>query len=261
MFKLVCALVGIYFFGFFGAFLGYFLGGVVDRSRAYGIGGINPLSSSRRQKVFLETVFILKGKLAKADGHISKHEIAHVEQFIQKLGMPTEYRQNAIALFNQGADPSFDFEPSLREFMAVCGHTHSLRQMLLVYLIVMALSDGRIDSSEERLLVDIARHLGYDDTAFRHILDMVLNRSHFAGGQVTSVAALEDAYKAIGVSKESSDQEVKYAYRKLMSQYHPDKLIGQGLPKDMIAVATEQAQEVQVAYDLITKNRKHELVT
>ena len=261
MFKLVCALVGIYFFGFFGAFLGYFLGGVVDRSRAYGIGGINPLSSSRRQKVFLETVFILKGKLAKADGHISKHEIAHVEQFIQKLGMPTEYRQNAIALFNQGADPSFDFEPSLREFMAVCGHTHSLRQMLLVYLIVMALSDGRIDSSEERLLVDIARHLGYDETAFRHILDMVLNRSHFAGGQVTSVAALDDAYKAIGVSKESSDQEIKYAYRKLISQYHPDKLIGQGLPKDMIAVATEQAQEVQVAYDLITKNRKQELVT
>ncbi|TDI82442.1 MAG: co-chaperone DjlA [Betaproteobacteria bacterium] len=261
MFKLVCALVGIYFFGFFGAFLGYFLGGVVDRSRAYGIGGINPLSSSRRQKVFLETVFILKGKLAKADGHISKHEIAHVEQFIQKLGMPTEYRQNAIALFNQGADPSFDFEPSLREFMAVCGHTHSLRQMLLVYLIVMALSDGRIDSSEERLLIDIARHLGYDETAFRHILDMVLNRSHFAGGQVTSVAALDDAYKAIGVSKESSDQEIKYAYRKLISQYHPDKLIGQGLPKDMIAVATEQAQEVQVAYDLITKNRKQELVT
>jgi len=261
VFKLVCALVGIYFFGFFGAFLGYFLGGVVDRSRAYGIGGINPLSSSRRQKVFLETVFILKGKLAKADGHISKHEIAHVEQFIQKLGMPTEYRQNAIALFNQGADPSFDFEPSLREFMAVCGHTHSLRQMLLVYLIVMALSDGRIDSSEERLLIDIARHLGYDETAFRHILDMVLNRSHFAGGQVTSVAALDDAYKAIGVSKESSDQEIKYAYRKLISQYHPDKLIGQGLPKDMIAVATEQAQEVQVAYDLITKNRKQELVT
>jgi len=127
---------------------------------------------------------------------------------------------------------------------------------LLVYLIVMALSDGRIDSSEERLLIDIARHLGYDETAFRQLLNMVLNQSHFAGGQTTSVAALEDAYKAIGVSKENSDQEVKYAYRKLMSQYHPDKLIGQGLPKDMIAVATEQAQEVQVAYDLITKSRK-----
>ena len=69
MFKLLCALIGIYFFGFFGAFIGYFLGSIIDRSRAYGIGGINPLSSGHRQKVFLETVFILKGKLAKADGH------------------------------------------------------------------------------------------------------------------------------------------------------------------------------------------------
>jgi DnaJ like chaperone protein len=58
------------------------------------------------------------------------------------------------------------------------------------------------------------------------------------------------------VSKESSDQEVKMAYRKLMSQYHPDKLMGQGVPEDMIAVATEQAKEVQVAYDLIARSRK-----
>jgi hypothetical protein len=43
--------------------------------------------------------------------------------------------------------------------------------------------------------------------------------------------------------------------RKLMSQYHPDKLIGQGLPKDMIDVATEQAKEIQLAHDLIQKTR------
>ena len=99
MFKLVCALLGYYFLGFFGALIGYFLGSIIDRSRAYGIGGINPLSSGNRQKIFLETVLILKGKLAKADGHISKQEIAHVEQFIQKLGMSAEHRQNAITLF------------------------------------------------------------------------------------------------------------------------------------------------------------------
>ena len=256
MFKLVCALLGYYFFGFFGALFGYFLGSIIDRSRAYGIGGINPLSSGNRQKIFLETVFILQGKLAKADGHISKQEIAHVEQFIQKLGMSAEHRQNAITLFKQGSNPEYDIEPPLREFMSVCGHTHHLRQMLLVYLIVMALSDGNIVSSEERLLISIAHHLGYDEAAFRQMLDMVSNQSHFAGGQATSATALEDAYKALGVNKDNTDQEIKHAYRKLMSQYHPDKLMGQGLPEDMIAVATEQAKEVQIAYDLITKSRK-----
>jgi DnaJ like chaperone protein len=58
------------------------------------------------------------------------------------------------------------------------------------------------------------------------------------------------------VSETLSDQEIKRAYRKLMSQYHPDKLIGQGLPEDMLEVATEQAKEIQVAYDLIKKHRE-----
>ena len=35
------------------------------------------------------------------------------------------------------------------------------------------------------------------------------------------------------------------ATRKLISQYHPDKLMGQGLPPDMIAMATEKAKEIQ----------------
>lgn len=256
MFKLVGALIGFYLYGIAGAIIGFFLGSFVERFSAYGIGGVNPLSSGHRQTVFLETVFILMGKLAKADGHISKDEVAHVEQFMQKLGMSAVHRQQGIALFKRGAVPDFAYEPTLKQFMAVCGHTHDLKQMLLVYLIVMALSDGRIDTAEERLLVDIARQLGYDQAAFQHMLEMVLNQSHFAGGQASSATALEDAYKALGVSADSSDQEVKKAYRKLISQYHPDKLIGQGLPEDMIAVATEQAKEVQLAYDLIEKSRK-----
>lgn len=255
MFRTIGALVGFYLYGFLGGLIGFILGGFVDRIMAYGVGGVNPLSSATRQTVFLQTVFILMGKLAKADGHISKDEIAYVEQFMQKLGMSAEHRQQAIALFKQGATPDYDIQPNISQFLAVCGHTHSLRQMLLVYLIVMALSDGRIDSAEEHLLIEIARQLGYNQAAFQSMLDMVLNQSHFAGGQATSATALEDAYKALGVPKESTDAEVKKAYRKLISQYHPDKLIGQGLPEDMIAVATEQAKEVQLAYDLIMKSR------
>ncbi|MDO8369346.1 MAG: co-chaperone DjlA [Candidatus Nitrotoga sp.] len=255
MFKLIGALLGFYFLGFFGAFIGYFLGSFLDRYKAYGIGGVNPLSQHQRQSVFLETIFISMGKLAKADGHISQDDIDHVEQFIQKLGMSAEHRQQAIALFKRGADANFDIESSLKKFIAICGNTNDLKQMLLVYLIVMALSDGHIHSAEEIMLKDVARHFGYDQAAFKRILDMVLNQSHFAGGQTISATSLEDAYKALGVNKESSDHEIKRAYRKLMSQYHPDKLMGQGVPEDMIAVATEQAKEVQVAYDLITTSR------
>ena len=255
MFKLIGAIAGYLLFGFFGGLFGLFAGGFFDRMRVYGSGGMNPLQNALRQAVFLETVFISMGKLAKADGQVSQDEIDHVEQFMQKLGMTAEHRQQAIALFKRGADQAFDIEPTLKRFMSVCGHTRHLKQVLLVYLIVMALADGHFHPAEEALLADIAARLGYDQAAFRQMLEMVLNQSHFAGGQANAAAALDDAYKALGVTKDNTDAEIKRAYRKLMSQYHPDKLIGQGVPEDMIAMATEQAKEIQLAHDLIKKSR------
>lgn len=255
MFKILGAISGFLVLGFIGLILGLIGGSFIDRLLAYGPGGVNPFSATRRQSVFLETVFILMGKLAKADGRVSESEIAHVEQFMQKLRMTQEHRLKAIALFKQGAVKDYDIHPQLNVFLAACGYSPDLKQMLLVYLIIMGLSDGHLNAAEEELLQAIAGRLGYHPAAFEQLLDMVMNQMHFAAGGASSANALDDAYRALGVDKDSSDAEIKRAYRKLMSQYHPDKLMGQGVPEDMIAVATEQAKEVQIAYDLIKKSR------
>jgi DnaJ like chaperone protein len=255
LFKLIGVFLGYHLFGFWGALLGFFAGSFFDRVRIYGAGAANPLQNALRQAVFLETVFISMGKLAKADGHVSQDEIDHVEQFMQKLGMTEQHRQQAIALFKQGADPAFDIKATYDRFLSICGNTKDLKQVLLIYLIVMALADGHFHPAEEALLLDIAARLGFDRTAFLHLKDMVMNQSHFGGVPVDTADTLEDAYKALGVTKESSDAEIKRAYRKLMSQHHPDKLIGQGMPVDMVAMATEQAKEIQLAHDLIKRHR------
>lgn len=256
MFKLVGIVVGYLLLGWFGIFLGLILGAVIDRVRALGQGALNPLHAALRQTVFLETVFLAMGKLAKADGRVSEAEIAHAEALMQKLGMTAEHRQQAITLFKQGAAGERDMYETCRKFMSVCGQTHHLKEMLLVYLIVMAMADGEYHPEEEKLLTEIAGYLGYGPQAFKRLLEMVVNQTHFSGGgQADTEAALEDAYKALGVSKENTDAEVKRAYRKLMSKYHPDKLMGQGLPEDMIKVATEQAKDIQLAYDLVSRQR------
>ena len=258
MYQLIGAIIGGYCWGFWGVLLGLFIGSAIARTQDYGIGGINPLGTGQRNAIFLETVFILMGKLAKEDGHISKNEISHVEQFMTKLNMTAENRKQAISQFKRGSQPNFDIETTLQHFMAHCGHTQNLKQVLLMYLIVMAIADGHLDPSEHRLLEKIALRLGYNSILFNQMLEMVLNQNHFSQQRPHSQNsnALAEAYKALGVTAQNSDQEIKRAYRKLISQYHPDKLIGQGLPEDMIAVATEQAKEIQVAYDLIKKHRE-----
>jgi DnaJ like chaperone protein len=257
MFKLIGSIAGFALLGFFGGVIGFIVGWMVDRIRNYGSGALNPLENGLRQRVFLETLFIAMGRLAKADGRVSEAEIAHTEDLMVKLGMSDEHRRQAIALFKRGADPEMDIAQICARFMSVCGHTRHLPEVLLVYLITLAMVDGHLHPAEEAVLLEAARCLGYDQAALRHLMDMVLNQSHFAGGATNSKAALDDAYKALGVTRESSDQDVKRAYRKLISQYHPDKLIGQGMPEDMIAIATEKAKEIQLAYDLIEKSRRN----
>ncbi len=255
LFKLIGIVVGYYFLGGWGIFFGYILGSIIDRVRTYGFASLNPLKHAMRQSVFIETVFILMGRLAKADGRVSEVEVAHAEQFMSKLGMTHDHRQTAITWFKRGANPEYDIEQTYAKFLKYCGQIKNLKEVLLVYLIVMALADGHFHPEEEKLLVDIAARLGFGPNAFKHLLDMVLNQTHFAGGKVVTEASLDDAYKALGVTKESSDAEIKRAYRKLMSQYHPDKLMGQGMPEDMIKMATEQAKDIQLAYDIIKKTR------
>ena len=73
---------------------------------------------------------------------------------------------------------------------------------------------------------------------------------------ICHIDAVAAAYQALGVSKDDSDAEIKKSYRRLVREYHPDKLMGQGLPEEMIKEATERSQEIQTAYDKIRQARK-----
>jgi DnaJ like chaperone protein len=68
-------------------------------------------------------------------------------------------------------------------------------------------------------------------------------------------SSLSDAYAIVGVENTVSDAELKKAYRRLMSQHHPDKLVAKGLPDEMIKDATAKTQQIKAAYEQIRKTR------
>ena len=283
--KYITAVIGYYLFGhsFFGAFIGFLVGGFISfklsgglLGQLSGFGNVAGMKGLRteRQSLFFKTVFTMMGKLAKSDGRVSEQEVAHVEQFMAQLNMSAEHRKQAIGYFKTGSQADYVIEPLLKEFNEVTAASPNLKQMLMVYLVRVALADGQLHPNEADVLQKIAQNIGISAQAFERLLAMLRGQDQFsggyyqgnhqggqaggqssAGGGYTSVSAISSAYQALGVSEGDSDAEIKKAYRRLIREYHPDKLAGQGLPEAMIKEATKRTQEIQTAYDLIKKSR------
>lgn len=234
-----------------------------------------PLSEEDKKAVeqaFFSALFPVMGQIAKADGRICEQEIEATQQLFEKMGLNTDARRVAIELFKQGAEDNFELDQALAGLNSQVHINANLKKIFLVYLVSIAFADGHLHDAEDQILKAVAQRLGFSVFAYQQLLGMVEAQRYFYQGQQqhsgyhyreqagawkrTSKDELTLAYEALGVSSSASDKEIKTAWRKLMSEYHPDKLTGRGVPEDMVKLATERSQEVQAAYDLIKKHRK-----
>jgi len=256
--KVIGGLIGLITGGIPGLVLGVVVGHFFDRGliSAFKFGA--PENIERIKTSFFETTFQLSGFVAKADGRVSEQEIQHTEQVFQQMNLTAEQRKRGIELFRRGAADDFQPEPVISEFVQICGPQRQLQQTLLTFLVSLALADQRIETAEMEALKRIAVLIGYGAARLEQLLRMAQAQEHFHGkdGYVAQPGtSLEDAYTALGVEKSVSDRELKQAYRRRMSENHPDKLIAKGVPEHMIKLATERSQEIQAAYNMIKQTR------
>lgn len=265
--KLVGGLLGLLLSkgSILGMLFGVLIGHQFDKGFAgtagRGPGGFSRASPGRRQKVFFETVFLAMGHLAKADGRVSEEEIRAARTYMHAIHLGPEDVREAIALFSRGKDPGFPIDAQIAELASVCGGQTALVRNFLEVLMGFALSKGSISAVERELLWRMAGGLGVSRVAMAQFEAALRAQYTFRqGGRAgqpgfTAADELKQAYTALGVDSKASDKEVKTAYRRLMNQHHPDKLVAKGLPESMKEAAEERTREIRKAYETIRDHR------
>ena len=247
-------------FGFLvGGPIGAVLGAALGRSFSRAIGGIetgqrNVSGQERAQLAFFTATFGVMGQVAKADGHVSPDEIRLVHRIMDELGLDSEQRGAARAIFNEGKSSRFPLDEVLDQLRAECGRATNLLRMFLEIQVQAAWADGGVHPEERRLLLHVAARLGFSQAMYLEIERMV-GAGMGAQSRASSGPTLEDAYATLGVSPDTPDAEVKRAYRRLMSRHHPDKLASKGLPDEMMRAATERTQQIKAAWDRVQSAR------
>ncbi len=257
--KVIGALIGLLFAGPVGMALGFITGHLFDLGYFQTIfqaaqGNIHTQS----QQIFFNNTFKIMGYVAKSDGRVSEKEIQMARSIMSKMGLNEALKQQAMHFFSEGKEPYFDVDHALFELRQVCQIQPALLQIFLDIQLQMASADANLSAAKKATLEHICSELGIAGYSFNQYENQY--QRQYRGQQQrphaqSDTLSLSDAYQILGIAQHATPEEIKTAYRRLMSQNHPDKLIAKGLPPEMIKVATQKTQRIKQAYELIKKGR------
>jgi DnaJ like chaperone protein len=240
--KILGGAAGFALGGPLGALIGGIAGHVYDSRRATeladepGAGSPDPT----KQIGFTIAVIALSAKLAKADGVVTKDEIAAFREVFQ---VPPDEVRNVARVFDMARKSAAGFQPYARQVAGMFADNPAVLEELLGCLFHIAKADGRIADEEADYIAKVARIFGFDDAAFTRI------RAENLGPDAA------DPYTVLGVAADASDAAVRRAWRELVRENHPDRLIAQGMPEEFVAIANDKLATINAAWDRVSQQR------
>ncbi|MBF0233703.1 MAG: co-chaperone DjlA [Desulfamplus sp.] len=212
----------------------YLLGSGIYQRLSYG---------EEAQLTFFVAAFSMLAKIAKVDGRVSEKEIESIDSFmLNDLHLDSQSRQSAIHIFRHALNSPESFEAFAMQFYTAFSSQPRIIDLMMDILFRVSVADGGIDPAEERLLLSAARIFNYSPSDYAMLKSRYIRESN-------------RFYAVLECDKTASDEQIKKQYRKLASEYHPDKIASKGLPEEFSKFAADKFREIQEAYDNIKKER------
>jgi DnaJ like chaperone protein len=239
------------------------LGHIWDRS----VGSMHTPADSAPLS-FIEPLFGLSGAIAKSDGRVSEQEIAATEQLMARMRLSADQRAAAIAQFNAGKLSDYSTSNAIVQLKLWCAGRRDRAFLLVDLLLDIVCAEGPLAPAklvlvrklcwslgmDERQLVALAAMKGYTYVAPENWQEYTNAQGGERARQAPRSASTgKDPYAVLGIDRSVGASEVKRAYRKLISQHHPDKL--GNVPDELKRRAEERARDINAAYEKIQAER------
>lgn len=211
--------------------------------------------------VFMDTLFSMLGRLAAADGRVSPEEERIFRSIVTNELRITDPASvaSALEIFRQAASGGTPMGAYARRAATAFRNRPQLLEMMLIIMVRVAAAEGGLHPEEDRLMRETAATFGFRPGAY----ESVKQRYGVGGGSGESrggysspgstVGGLKSAYQTLGIAEGASESEIRKAYRKKASEYHPDKIAAKGLPDEFTEFANTKFREIQKAWDDIRK--------
>lgn len=200
-------------------------------------------SNEQAQLIFFTAAFSMLAKITKADGRVTENEIQAIDYFMKNdLQLDSDSQQTARNIFRQAVNSPEPFDAFARQFYSAFHQQPRIIELMMDVLLRVSASDGSITDRENHLLLTAMQIFNMPEQDYERL------KSKY-------VRTVNKYYAVLKCPETASNEEIKKQYRKLVSEYHPDKIQAKGLPEEFVKFATDRFKEIQEAYEAVKKER------
>jgi DnaJ like chaperone protein len=249
--KILGGTVGWSFGGPLGAVIGAAIGNHFDQSsdnagsqQAYRQQN-NLNKQEEKQTIFFTSIFSMLAKFAQADGAVTRNEIKTIDRFIKhELKLQGEARKLAIRVFDEAKKKNNSFEEYAEQFYDNFKSEQTLVLGMFDLLMRVAVADNDFHHKEEEYIKKAKKIFKLNDNQYESIRSQYVDTND-----------LEKYYKILECSPEADFKVVKRQYRKKAKDFHPDNVIGRGLPEEFVDFAEQEFKKINDAYEKIKEEK------